>query len=130
MKTIKLYTPVILQAIFLLIGFILVNSLSARDAEPASAFYTNINAVDNENELEVEDWMLSPTEWNSTEENLYNNNLSCLVTSVDLEDEIQLEPWMLNPNDVFWTQNIELAFSNEDEILLENWMTDAKLWLN
>ncbi len=96
-------------------------------------FYTNskteiINAVykvkvsHNELEaesLELEDWMLSPAEWNASESEAY-------FEKFDLEEsEMIMEDWMKNPSE--WTSEtneglVEYLNFEENEMILEDWM--------
>ncbi len=72
-----------------------------------------------ETELQLENWMIDETIWNS--------NTAIFVDFVqETETELNLENWMTNTET--WNVNFRLTEEMETEMELENWMIDGIRW--
>lgn len=103
----------------------------------------NFEAVEKENNLELESWMINNSNFNGTnfseqietekplelqdwmtDISLFGN--SSLNEEIENENTLQLEDWMIeNPN--FNTQHDAIEF--EPELKIESWMTNASIWI-
>jgi hypothetical protein len=120
----------IIISIFLAAVLGVLDSAHAQVAYPVTSVFSNselteerlnsILAVDHEDEMEIEDWMIDPAYWENVstkiERKYYN-----LVVEEDAEPEIELEPWMLNFHNEILYDNYYVA---EDELEVEDWMLD------
>lgn len=129
MKTLKLYTPVIIQALLLLIGFIMVNAISANEATPHTKLVSTVLIEDIESEPIVENWMMELDSWENTTSS-YSSKNSLNSNNIEKEDEMILEDWMINTNNAFWSNRTIDQIDLEENIELEEWMTNAALWNN
>ena len=108
------------------------NSVRAQVTYPATSVFLNselteerlnsLLAVDHEDEMEIEDWMIDPAYWENIstkiERKYYN-----LVVEEDTEPELELEPWMLNFHNEILYDNYYVA---EEEQEVEDWMLDLE----
>lgn len=127
MKTLKLYTPVIIQALLLLIGFVLVNTISAHEATSNTKIVSTVFIEDTEAEPIIENWMIELDSWKNTTA----SNTSKYVSNsynIEQEDEIILEDWMINTNNTFWNNMDFNQIELEDSLELEEWMTNTDFW--
>lgn len=77
-------------------------------------------AVNSEDEMVIEGWMLDPAYWENVSEEIEKKYYS-LVVKEDPEPELELEPWMLNFHNEILNDNYYVA---EDEQEVEDWMLD------
>jgi len=77
-------------------------------------------AVDSEDEMEIEDWMIDPSFWKNVSIEIGEKYYS-LVVQEDREPELELEPWMLNFHNEILYDNYYVA---EEEQKVEDWMLD------
>ena len=106
------------------------NSARAQVAYPVSSVFLNselteerlnsILAVDHEDEMEIEDWMIDPAYWENVSKEIEKKYYN-LVVKEDTEPELELEPWMLNFHNEILYDNYYIA---EEEQEVENWMLD------
>ncbi|MEN8118049.1 MAG: hypothetical protein ABFS16_13780 [Bacteroidota bacterium] len=117
-------------------------SADANSTTEASA-YAEMLAVETEEALELEDWMVNENnffltlfveteveselemeEW-MTSDRLFDVYASYL--EVEAEEALEVEEWMLN-EDKFGVKSVEITEENEEGLELESWMTDKKVW--
>ena len=117
-------------SIFLAAILGVLNSAHAQVAYPVSSVYLNselteerlnsILAVDHEDEMEIEDWMIDPAYWENVSKEIEKKYYN-LVVKEDTEPELELEPWMLNFHNEILYDNYHIA---EKEQEVEDWMLD------
>jgi hypothetical protein len=74
-----------------------------------------------ETTLQLENWMISETIWNT-------KPAANFAVVQETENGLQLENWMTNASG--WNSNNNFAEVAEPEMVLENWMTNDKVWNN
>jgi hypothetical protein len=98
----------------LLCGLISLNSLYATDFPTYDAF-----EKDAMEEIQVvEQWMSDLNAWNV--------DGSSTINFIVAENEFSIESWMLDANESNW--NSDLVVDCEEELVLDNWMTDLSKW--
>ncbi|WP_303920256.1 hypothetical protein [Draconibacterium sediminis] len=81
-------------------------------------FFTTVDvAIEAEEALEVENWM--------TNESYFDGMASYF--KVDTEETLEVEPWMQN-TEYFGVISVEVEEETEAALEVEPWMTDAKNW--
>ena len=125
MKKIKIYTPVIIQAIALLTGYLLINAGLAKEAEMNNAINSSALTVETEYEPAVENWMIDLAVWE------LEKNIAFEESNVHNE-EIQIEEWMTDAGNDYWeSTNQEFQqIDEEDELRVEQWMLNLSQWNN
>lgn len=116
MKTIKFKSQqILLAALFGL--FIIAGTANAKGTETGFVS-SHENVV--EQQLEVEDWMVSDNFWNATE----------LSTSFSLEAEnaLELEDWMTNEDNWKPESLVIIQNATEKELSLDCWMVQDSYW--
>jgi len=106
------------------------NSAHTQVAYPVTAVFFNselteerlnsILAVDHEDEMEIEDWMIDPAYWEKVSNKIESKYYS-LVDKEDTEPELELETWMLNFHNEILYDNYYVV---EEEQEVEDWMLD------
>lgn len=77
---------------------------------------SNLVAIEMENEIIVEDWMIDLNLWSDGQ-----------VEKDVAEEELSIEDWMTDASLKHWVSS-ESNNVNESEIVVENWMTDLEQW--
>lgn len=137
MKTLKSYSPIFIQTLLLIAGFIMINAGLANETTALIA-NANISITDNELEPVTENWMSDLDFWliekNNSEEKekvVKSNSTQSLLNEKVFEEEIEIEEWMKDANNNFWKNDSKLhEIDVEDDIVLEDWMTNPEKWNN
>lgn len=74
-----------------------------------------------ETSLQLENWMISETIWNT-------KPAANFAVVQETENGLQLENWMTSAS--VWNSNIIFENVTETKLELENWMTNDKVWNN
>ena len=138
MKTLKSYSPIFIQALILIAGFVMINAGLANEAITTTTDVSTLMVSENELEPILEDWMTDLSFWNLedsnkelTEKSTNFNSATALLGETVFEKEIALEEWMTDANSDFWKNEKNLFQTDkEEELPIEEWMTDLEDWNN
>ncbi|HKJ78874.1 MAG TPA: hypothetical protein VKA10_05040 [Prolixibacteraceae bacterium] len=118
MKTINFNSKQILWVTILGL-FILAGSVSAKGTETGFASSYE-NRIEQEQQLEVEDWMVNETLWKAPETSF------SFVT--EQESTLEIENWMVNENNWKPESIVLIENAKEKELTLDCWMVEENHW--